>query len=432
MQSEKANKEEGLQEEGLQEEVLVRVTVHRCVNTNLKNNLAPITKKLFEGKEHLVIPCIMAQEGVMNNAFLSELELKKSTQAWNYRPVPILHPKKQGEYSSANDPDVIQKNVIGHVFNTKVEDKKLKSELWLDITKAVNLGYSDIIENLGKGKMMEVSTGYFCDAKKEPGIYRGRAFDSVHVNLKPDHLAILPTEVGACSLADGCGTPRTNTTVQTTTKPINPKTKGKESMPKITKKECKPCDDLEKLHTNGSISAEQFNAIQDMATDLGADNLKALVDIMQALAERATNYEKEEKEEKEDQAEETNADVKTDANKKEDDDKAADKVKANQVPMDLASLSDFVETLVANTLKEFLPVQMQETSKRNELTQKLKANTKNVLSDYDMSSLPVDVLEKMEKALRDKDYSGKAGFKVNGKQAKVVPLAPPKGLLLNK
>jgi hypothetical protein len=37
------------------------------------------------------------------------------------------------------------------------------------------------------------------------GIWNGRDFAFVDQNIHPDHIALLPDEIGACSLKDGCG-----------------------------------------------------------------------------------------------------------------------------------------------------------------------------------------------------------------------------------
>ena len=60
------------------------------------------------------------------------------------------------------------------------------------------------------GDIIEVSTGYFADKLDESGEFEGEEYDGVQINLRPDHLAILPNTIGACSVDDGCGFPRTN------------------------------------------------------------------------------------------------------------------------------------------------------------------------------------------------------------------------------
>ena len=40
--------------------------------------------------------------------------------------------------------------------------------------------------------------------------YKGKRYHEVHRALEPDHIALLPDEVGACSVQDGCGAGRVN------------------------------------------------------------------------------------------------------------------------------------------------------------------------------------------------------------------------------
>ena len=56
-----------------------------------------------------------------------------------------------------------------------------------------------------RGEMMEVSTGLFSEIEPKPGVFKGRHYKGVVRNLRPDHLAILPDSIGACSIADGAG-----------------------------------------------------------------------------------------------------------------------------------------------------------------------------------------------------------------------------------
>src|SRR5262245_413939 len=61
------------------------------------------------------------------------------------------------------------------------------------------------------GEIMEVSTGLFIDLEEVDGFYNNERFSGIWRNIVPDHLAVLsPGTIGACSVADGCGAPRTN------------------------------------------------------------------------------------------------------------------------------------------------------------------------------------------------------------------------------
>jgi hypothetical protein len=168
------------------------------------------SRQKLDGKEHLVVPVIALVEGVLNKVLYSGKELQAFSQAWNGVPIPVNHPRKNGIHVSANSPEFEDTTNIGRLFNVNYSDKKLKGELWIDVEKAYRLGFGDIITNFDAGKMMEVSTGLFSDSISYSGIHNNSVYDLVAKNIRPDHLALLQDEKGACSIADGCGAMRTN------------------------------------------------------------------------------------------------------------------------------------------------------------------------------------------------------------------------------
>jgi len=177
------------------------------------------TATLFE-QDHTVIPCIALVEGVLwpANAPAPELALAEEfgrfPEGWNGRPVVYDHPKVNGVPVSASSPDVLEDNSFGQIFNTKIEEGKLKLEIWINEARVSELDEEAqiVIESLKeKDNTIEVSTGLFTMSEQVSGEFDGEAYESVWRNIVPDHLAILPPGVkGACSVADGCGAPRTN------------------------------------------------------------------------------------------------------------------------------------------------------------------------------------------------------------------------------
>ncbi len=338
---------------------------------NLETDPALCRYETFEGRRHLVAPVVMIVEGVLNNALLLAEELEKSAAAWNGRPVPVLHPTEAEEYITANRPDIIEKNVVGHIFNAKVEDSKLKAEIWIDEAKAKKLGHSEYIASIASGKVSEVSTGYFADEEPIEGDYNGKAYVVIHRNLRPDHLALLPNETGACSVEDGAGTPRVNKQLTLT---------NEVSMT------------FEELHANGKITAKQLTTLQDMAEELGPEQLQKLVEAVLSLLEDMPAPEAAEEPEP---------------------------VEEEEKPIDMVEVVD-IQAMIAQAL----PSLMEATSRRLDVEAKLKANERNNLSVETMRQLPVETLEQIESSLRPVDYSGQVF--TNGMQAqKVEPLLPP-------
>lgn len=186
---------------------------------NLSDN---VREEFLDGKKYLVAPLVLAVECVMNKLFYPASELMKCPGAWNGRPIPINHPtSSQGTGISANDPRILRDRSVGQVFNAKFEEAtdktpaRLVGEAWLDDAKLNHMAKTDsgakhIVDSLENNKMIEVSTGLFTDEKKEKGQFHGKDFRAIATNHRPDHLALLPGDKGACSIEDGCGFPRAN------------------------------------------------------------------------------------------------------------------------------------------------------------------------------------------------------------------------------
>jgi len=167
-----------------------------------------IAVRKHQGEKHLVVPVVMMVEGVHNGShgplYHPAEELGKFPESWNGIPVIVRHPQKDGVYVSANSPDIVDDQVIGRVYNTKFEDGKLKAEVWINEHKA-SLVYPEILSCLRKGQPIDVSVGVFTEDELTPGEWNGEQYIGIAKNHRPDHLALLPNEKGACSLEDGCG-----------------------------------------------------------------------------------------------------------------------------------------------------------------------------------------------------------------------------------
>jgi len=159
------------------------------------------------GKERLVVPVVMMVEGVHNGnrgplLHLAE-EFGKSPEDWNGIPVTVHHPEDEnGNNISANSPGVVS---VGEVLNAHMdEDNKLRAEVWLDeqILKDTEEIAWEAITNMNP---LEISTGLLSEEEQETGEWNGETYNAITRNPRPDHLALLPGETGACSWNDGCG-----------------------------------------------------------------------------------------------------------------------------------------------------------------------------------------------------------------------------------
>lgn len=177
-----------------------------CKNKQILDYEPKLT--VHQEKAHLVVPVVMMVEGVHNGsqgALLHEIsELGKFPDSWNGIPVVIYHPTKDDEPVSANSPEIIDTRTVGRVYNTTVEGKKLKAEVWFDEDKLNSIS-EDTLLAINESKEIEVSLGMFTENEEKEGEYEGEKYVGIAKNHRPDHLAILPDEKGACSCADGCG-----------------------------------------------------------------------------------------------------------------------------------------------------------------------------------------------------------------------------------
>lgn len=181
-------------------------------------------RKVFDGKEYLVAPVVMIREGVLNSELVLASEFGTAYESWNGTPIVINHPQERGVFISANSPEVLELSGVGQVFNVRFEDEALKAEMWIDVNKATILGGEALqaLSMLEAGELLEVSTAYIATTTPKSGVFKGQAYSGVQGVPFNDHLALLPNQTGACSVAMGCGGNRFNQrqeVVRVTTKP---------------------------------------------------------------------------------------------------------------------------------------------------------------------------------------------------------------------
>lgn len=164
----------------------------------------------LDGREYLVAPLSMIVPGVLNGSkgplLYPEDEVQKNPDDWNNMPIVNGHPlNKLGKAISARNPRVLEKYGMGAVYNASVNGK-LVAEGWFDSIKTAHVN-PRIYQKLKSGLPIELSTGLFTQNHKVkgPAKHNGKPYVAIARNYKPDHLAVLETSRGACSLEDGCG-----------------------------------------------------------------------------------------------------------------------------------------------------------------------------------------------------------------------------------
>jgi len=167
-----------------------------------------VVEKELEGRPHLVVPVVLQVEGVAAGSqgpiHYPKDELEASAPYWNGRPICIYHPDMLSG-GAAGVPEVFTRQRCGTLFNVSMDGPRLIGQAWLDVER-VKILDEQVFQAVKKGEAMEVSTGLYLDTENASGTdSKGRPYERVATNLRPDHLALLPTGVGACSVADGAG-----------------------------------------------------------------------------------------------------------------------------------------------------------------------------------------------------------------------------------
>lgn len=170
----------------------------------------PIEHKMFLGKSYAVVPATIIKEGSFTPEgadpnrgalFVSKDEISKSVTRWNGRGVSLNHPSN--ETNTLNTPKDYDDQFLGLVFNSKFDynDSAIKAEFWLDTDRA-----RPVLNKIEAGDKVDVSIGAYGNFKFESGISSdGKEYGHSLVDIRPDHVAILPYSVGACSYDHGCG-----------------------------------------------------------------------------------------------------------------------------------------------------------------------------------------------------------------------------------
>lgn len=163
----------------------------------------------LEGRPHLVVDAVIMVDDVVANgsegAFLYPSELnKRKVKDWNGVPIVVYHPKKGKKFASARTAAAYNSQKVGVVLNS-AHDGKLKVEAWFDEERTKKID-KRVYNNILNAVPTEVSTGLE-EVEFDPtaGEMNGERYNGVIVNYLADHLAVLPDQKGACSLAMGAG-----------------------------------------------------------------------------------------------------------------------------------------------------------------------------------------------------------------------------------
>lgn len=161
-------------------------------------------------KSFLVVKGVPLVEGVLNGRLVQSDEFGKFVKDWDGVPVVMRHPKQNGGSARVVSPDV---PVIGRFYNASIDGTRLVGEFWLDESTLSDDEGQRVIEKIKANHPIELSTGYYAESISQVGKWNELDYGLIDKNLHPDHIAILPDEIGACSVKDGCGLNRNQLSV---------------------------------------------------------------------------------------------------------------------------------------------------------------------------------------------------------------------------
>lgn len=193
---------------------LARVVKPGGVLVNVAASLTPARarKARKDGRDYLVAPASLIVPGILAGSqgplYYPPDEVFANAAEWEGIPLVVYHPLRNGHHVSASTPGVYEESGVGFVAEPGNWKGKLGAYTWFDV-EALRRVDPRVLTALEAGKPIELSTGLFTHNEPAPKGYRDhRGFPYnglIARRYKPDHLAILPDQVGACSLNDGCG-----------------------------------------------------------------------------------------------------------------------------------------------------------------------------------------------------------------------------------
>ena len=396
----------------------------------LKSNLGnSIRREELDGKSYLVANVVLIVEGVLNGLYYPAEEMADKAQAWNGSPLTLNHPSVNGVDVSANSPEVLSDFAIGKVFGTRFQPKnnaseaRLVGEAWIEedrLNQKVAEGNEDAIalnDKLQRGQVIEVSTGLWTNDEDTAGQFNGKEYKAIARTYRPDHLAILPRKVGACSIADGCGLMRNKQILDAFGIPNQPNNAPSDDAKGKTKtKDPNPMDELvDKVIAN---EANGFTA-EDKAS------------LLKMNEEVLSTFLPQEEEPEGDPKANAEEDLKGNCGCQGEEAKATPAPKEETEEQEAPALNEEkIAEIVANTIKELVPGMIAASAKQDEKAKLVAALTANEACDIDAAALgamDVATLGKLTKTYTEKEsfsYAGKGSVRVNRTEGDDTPTMP--------
>jgi len=258
-----------------------------------KNEIKTIT----EGdKVTHIVPAIIIGEAVLLGVgyeypeLVSRQMIINFAHKWNDIPVVIYH-----TWDSAKELETIEASLVGRIYKPEIlmneEDDDFEEPIRLLVELHINEAWllkqkkgKDTLDRILRREMIEVSSGYYLTKfLRQSGKFNDKDFGGIQEDADPDHLAILPDQIGAYSIGMGGGLNRMN--------------QEGETQPLITNTEKGAVGMFKKrLLSNGSLSEAVVTAMDEKeaervlnALEAGSEKARA-EEVSRLNAEFITNY----------------------------------------------------------------------------------------------------------------------------------------------
>jgi hypothetical protein len=175
------------------------------VNVRSVANVAKVRKEKRNGRDVLIVPSATLPDNVVMNGIRYQAdEIAKSFATLNKTPAPFGHPRINGKFVSARDPEGINLGWIGaHNENARQEGGRVLLDKVIDVEVANRTEQGKaVLAAIEAGEPVHTSTGLLCElepVEDDEGI-RANAR-----NIFFDHDAILLNEEGAATPEQGVG-----------------------------------------------------------------------------------------------------------------------------------------------------------------------------------------------------------------------------------
>jgi hypothetical protein len=174
------------------------------VNVRSLANVAAVRKEKRNGRDVVIVPsATLPDDIVMNGIKYPADEIAKSYMTLNRTPAPFGHPKVNGKFVSARDPEGINVSYVGAWNeNVRQEGGRVLLDKVIDVAVAnQSENGKAVLEAIDKGDPVHTSTGLLC----ELGAANGDDHKHTAMNIMFDHDAILLNEDGAATPEQGVG-----------------------------------------------------------------------------------------------------------------------------------------------------------------------------------------------------------------------------------